>query len=102
MLSSGAEHFGRGDHDRWLMDALPSLARMFGECELTMPEDFVAEVKRYIHEWRLSPRLRQSIARMQDQALTQVGHDECKDLIDKNELARSKVEAMIDRLRSME
>ena len=29
-------------------------------------------------------------------------HDERKDLIDKNELARSKVEAMIDRLRTME
>jgi len=28
--------------------------------------------------------------------------DERKDLMDKNELARSKVEAMIDRLRSME
>ncbi len=29
-------------------------------------------------------------------------HDERKDLVDKNELARSKVEAMIDRLRTME
>lgn len=28
--------------------------------------------------------------------------DERKDLLDKNELARTKVEAMIDRLRSME
>ena len=28
--------------------------------------------------------------------------DEGKDLMDKNELARTKVEAMIDRLRSME
>ena len=28
--------------------------------------------------------------------------DERKDLMDKNELARTKVEAMIDRLRSME
>jgi cell division protein ZapB len=28
--------------------------------------------------------------------------DERRDLIDKNELARSKVEAMIDRLRTME
>lgn len=28
--------------------------------------------------------------------------DERKDLMDKNELARSKVEAMIDRLRAME
>ena len=29
-------------------------------------------------------------------------HRERKDLIDKNELARNKVEAMIDRLRTME
>ncbi len=29
-------------------------------------------------------------------------HDERRDLMDKNELARSKVEAMIDRLRTME
>lgn len=29
-------------------------------------------------------------------------HAERKDLIDKNELARNKVEAMIDRLRTME
>ena len=29
-------------------------------------------------------------------------HQERKDLIDKNEMARSKVEAMIDRLRAME
>lgn len=48
------------------------VARLFGECELTMPPDFVREVKRYVHEWRLSPRLRTAIARMQDQALTDV------------------------------
>ena len=29
-------------------------------------------------------------------------HQERKDLIDKNEMARNKVEAMIDRLRAME
>ena len=29
-------------------------------------------------------------------------HDERRDLMDKNELTRSKVEAMIDRLRTME
>jgi cell division protein ZapB len=29
-------------------------------------------------------------------------HQERQDLVDKNELARSKVEAMIDRLRTME
>ena len=48
------------------------VARLFGECELTMPDDFVAEVKRYIHEWKLSPRLRTAIARMHDQNLTEV------------------------------
>lgn len=46
------------------------VARLFGECELTMPEDFVSEVKRYVHEWRLSPRLRTAIARMRDEELT--------------------------------
>lgn len=48
------------------------VARLFGECELTMPEDFVDEVKRYIHEWKLSSRLRNAVRLMQDQDLTEV------------------------------
>lgn len=60
-----------GDHltpeDRVIL----RIARLFGECELTMPEDFVAEVKRYIHEWRLSPRLRTAVARMQQGELAE-------------------------------
>ncbi len=46
------------------------VARLFGECELTMPEDFVSEVKRYVHEWKLSPRLRTAVARMHEAGLT--------------------------------
>ena len=52
---------GLSEEDRVIL----RVARLFGECELTMPDDFVAEVKRYIHEWKLSPRLRTAVARME-------------------------------------
>jgi pSer/pThr/pTyr-binding forkhead associated (FHA) protein len=39
------------------------VARVFGECEIGMPEDFVEEVESYIDLWKKSPRLRQSMAR---------------------------------------
>ncbi len=39
------------------------VARIFGECELNMPKGFADEVKRYIHEWKLSNRLSKSIER---------------------------------------
>ncbi|MBW1884750.1 MAG: transglycosylase SLT domain-containing protein [Deltaproteobacteria bacterium] len=48
------------------------VARIFGECELTMPPEFTAEVNKYIHQWRLSPRLRRSLERMKEQNLTEV------------------------------
>jgi membrane-bound lytic murein transglycosylase D len=51
------------------------VTRLFGECELAMPDDFVDEVKRYIHEWRLSPRLRTSIERMHTLGLTRLVGD---------------------------
>lgn len=57
---------GLSEEDRVIL----RVARLFGECELTMPDDFVAEVKRYIHEWKLSPRLRTAVARMSAQNLT--------------------------------
>lgn len=47
------------------------VARMFGECELTMPSGFADEVKKYIAKWRVTSRLRNSLARMHDQGLTQ-------------------------------
>lgn len=33
------------------------VARYLGECELTMPEDFLAEVKTYMGKWRGTKRL---------------------------------------------
>jgi membrane-bound lytic murein transglycosylase D len=39
------------------------VARIFGECEIAMPKDFVREVKRYIAEWKKSARLVKAIRR---------------------------------------
>jgi pSer/pThr/pTyr-binding forkhead associated (FHA) protein len=39
------------------------VARIFGECELTMPEEFVNEVLKYVREWKLSSRLVNAIQR---------------------------------------
>ena len=56
------------DEDRVIL----RVARMFGECELTMPPDFADAVKSYIRKWRLTNRLRRSVERMQAQNLTEV------------------------------
>ena len=40
------------------------LARIFGECELDMPKEFVVEVKRYIAKWKTSGRLETAIERI--------------------------------------
>lgn len=42
------------------------IARVFGECEINMPKEFVEQVKFYIGEWKKSPRLRQAIARAEE------------------------------------
>ena len=39
------------------------VARIFGECELDMPPDFVTEVNKYIKYWQSSGRLEKAIAR---------------------------------------
>jgi membrane-bound lytic murein transglycosylase D len=41
------------------------VARVFGECELTMPKEFVSEVKNYIGLWKRSDRLVRSVRRAQ-------------------------------------
>lgn len=56
------------DQDRVIL----RVARMLGECELTMPPDFVDVVKSYIHKWRLTNQLRRSVERMQELNLTGV------------------------------
>ncbi len=38
-------------------------ARIFGECELNVPQDFIEEVKSYIKKWQASNRLTEAIQR---------------------------------------
>ncbi len=47
-------------------------ARVFGECELNMPKDFVDEVKNYIGKWRSSSRLVKALGRAKKYGYTQV------------------------------
>ena len=39
------------------------VARLFGECEATMPKDFLAEVRKYIKKWKSTDRLNKGIQR---------------------------------------
>ncbi len=59
--------FGAGlsEEDRLIL----RVARLFGECELTMPDEFATEVKRYIAKWKTSDRLHQAIERIERGAL---------------------------------
>ncbi len=41
------------------------MARLFGECEIGMPPDFIKTVKSYIQKWQTTARLSKSIARAQ-------------------------------------
>jgi membrane-bound lytic murein transglycosylase D len=50
------------DEDKVIM----KVARIFGECELTMPKGFAGEVKRYISLWKSSDRLKSSLALAQE------------------------------------
>ena len=45
------------------------MARMFGECEIAMPDDFIQEVKRYIDIWRSNDRLVKALDRARQQGL---------------------------------
>ena len=40
------------------------IARIFGEYDLNIPDDFLSEVKRYIHKWQQSNRLANSVERI--------------------------------------
>ena len=42
------------------------MARLFGECEINMPDNFVREVKTYINKWKSSSRFEQAINRAKE------------------------------------
>jgi membrane-bound lytic murein transglycosylase D len=39
------------------------MARLFGECEVNVPKDFLKEVRNYIKKWKKTDRLKEAIAR---------------------------------------
>ena len=42
------------------------MARLFGECEVAMPRDFLSEVKKYIRRWKSTERLQNGIKRAKE------------------------------------
>jgi pSer/pThr/pTyr-binding forkhead associated (FHA) protein/low affinity Fe/Cu permease len=42
------------------------MARLFGECELALPDDFMKEVKSYINKWKSTGRMEKAMRRAQE------------------------------------
>ena len=42
------------------------VARIFGECELDMPKEFMTEINSYISKWQSSPRMAKALKRARD------------------------------------
>ena len=63
----GVYHKGLSESDRLIF----KMARMFGECEVGVPEGFLQEVHRYIEKWQSTERLANAIklARRKDYGL---------------------------------
>jgi soluble lytic murein transglycosylase-like protein len=53
---------GMAEKDRLIF----RMARLLGECEVTMPRDFASEVKKYISLWRSTQRLQRGIQRARE------------------------------------
>jgi len=49
-----------------------NMARIFGECELSMPDEFVDEVRNYIDKWRSSERLKNAILRAEQNGFDKI------------------------------
>ncbi|GAB1724897.1 MAG: hypothetical protein NTNFB01_37930 [Nitrospira sp.] len=56
---------GMGEQDRLVF----RMARLFGECEVAMPRDFLSEVKKYIRRWKSTERLQNAIKRAREHGL---------------------------------
>jgi hypothetical protein len=50
---------GMSEQDR----AVFRMARLFGECEATMPKEFLSEVKKYVQKWQSTDRLLTALRR---------------------------------------
>jgi len=54
--------YNLSEEDRLIL----KMARLFGECEINMPDNFVGEVKTFINKWKSSSRLKLAITRAQE------------------------------------
>ncbi len=48
------------------------MARLFGECEVNVPKEFMKEVRNYIKKWKKTDRLKEAIARAKMNNYTQI------------------------------
>ena len=48
------------------------MARLFGECEINAPKEFVSEVKSYIRNWQSTKRYKRAIQRARDQGYPEI------------------------------
>jgi membrane-bound lytic murein transglycosylase D len=48
------------------------MARIFGECEVNLPDGFINEVKAYIEKWRSSNRLEEAVKRAEINGYSQI------------------------------
>lgn len=54
--------YNLSEEDRLIL----KMARLFGECEINMPDNFVREVKTFINKWKSSQRLKLAVTRAHD------------------------------------
>ena len=62
LQSSGLFRKKMSDEERLILN----VARVFGECELTLPDVFVQEVNKYIKRWQSTNRFRDAILRAKE------------------------------------
>ena len=60
--------YNLNDQDKLIL----KMARLFGECEINVPDNFYKEVKDYIKAWQSSPRLEQAIRRAHESGKTKI------------------------------
>lgn len=62
------EEFEFYEDNHWTPEdrVILKIARVFGECELTMPDEFREKVYEYIDKWKTTRRLRQAILRAKE------------------------------------
>jgi membrane-bound lytic murein transglycosylase D len=72
-MEANYEQYFRKVYDRRLSPKdrlILKVTRLFGECELTAPPEYLGEVSRYIEKWRSTPRFEEAVKRAQVRGYT--------------------------------